>query len=228
MNYLFLDESGSMTVEHSDTNGFFVIAIVNVYDRKKLKRAFKRFISKKKSELKSMDKDNKMFNGENFIELKGSSLIPAFKIEFAEYLMKNNLFQVLYIRVDNSRLIDGKLYECKARAFNYILKCALTFYGHQNKIKNDKCLLQIDERNTKTYSINSLEEYLWLDLVIEKQIYQDIEVSYFHSEDNIGIQVADFFSNLYFSYLHNPVYYKNIIDKLRSNDIILDNFIFPI
>lgn len=47
MERLFIDESGSMTKEHAKAHPYFVIAIIRVKDINKLKRAYKRFVSKK-------------------------------------------------------------------------------------------------------------------------------------------------------------------------------------
>ena len=228
MNYLYIDESGSMTTKHSDTNGYFVVAILVVHDRKKLKKVFKRYISKKMNRLKELDRDGKMFDEDKFRELKGSALSINFKKDFADYLSENNLFKVLFVTIDNNALKDGKLYESTARAFNYVLKCALTYYIHQEILPSGDYNIQIDERNTKTYSINALEDYLWLDLVIDKELMNNVKIEYFHSEDNICIQIADFFANLTFSSLHNNPGYKETIISLRNSGYLVDNFVFPI
>lgn len=228
MKHLYIDESGSMTVEHSSSNGFFVFSILDVLDRKKLKRVLKRYISKNIEELKKYDKDNKMFRESKFFELKGQCLPPHLKIDLAIYLAKNNLFKVFIGRIDNRLLKDDKLYENTARAFNYVLKCVLTYLIHCNKLPYDDYIVQIDERNTKTFSINSLDDYLFLDLVIDKELVNDITVQYFRSEDNFYIQVADFFANLYFSYLHNPDKYKDTINMLIKSGYLIDDFVFPL
>lgn len=228
LKHLYIDESGSMTVKHSNSNGFFVFAILDVIDQKKLRRVFKRYISRNIEELRKYDKDNKMFRENKFYELKGQCLPPHLKIDFANYLAKSNLFKVFIGRIDNKSLKDDKLYQNTARAFNYVLKCVLTYLRHVNKLPYDDYIVQIDERNTKTFSINSLEDYLFLELVIEEKLVNDISVQYFRSEDNSYIQIADFFANLYFSSLHNKKMYKGLMNKLKTTGYLIDDFVFPI
>jgi len=218
-----------MTKLHSSSNGFFVISILEVTDIKKLKKVFKRFISKKLSSLQAIDTEHKMFDLNNhFIELKGSSLTKSMKIEFVEYLLKSKLFRVYIVKNDNNKLADGKIYENTARAFNYFLKLALTYYIHQGYLPKDEYLLQIDERNTKPNALYSLEDYLNIELCIADCLVESCEIRYFHSHMNTLIQIADFFSNLYYSYLHQTSSYQQIISKLRNENILIDSFIFPI
>jgi len=70
MQYLFIDESGTMTKEYANHFPFFVICVINVFDRDKLKRVLKRFIQKNMDKLKLSDKENKMFKDGKFLELK--------------------------------------------------------------------------------------------------------------------------------------------------------------
>ncbi len=51
MERLYVDESGSMTATYCNIHPYFIIAIVRVKNSTKLKRIFKRFISKNLSEL---------------------------------------------------------------------------------------------------------------------------------------------------------------------------------
>ena len=46
MEHLYVDESGSMTHEHSGEFPYFVICSVRVKDTQKVKRMYKRFVSK--------------------------------------------------------------------------------------------------------------------------------------------------------------------------------------
>ena len=63
---LFLDESGSMTREYCDDFPYFVICMVKVKDKKKLKKSYKYFIKKNFDKLKSIDKNNKMFKNTKY------------------------------------------------------------------------------------------------------------------------------------------------------------------
>lgn len=46
MQYLYIDESGSMTIDHFNDWPYFVIAIVRCGNPDKLKTLYKRFIKK--------------------------------------------------------------------------------------------------------------------------------------------------------------------------------------
>ncbi|MGL5625598.1 DUF3800 domain-containing protein [Cetobacterium sp.] len=228
MEYIYIDESGSMNNKHITSFPYFVIAKVLVKDKKKLKTVFKRFISKNIKELKNLDLlHNKMFDSNgNFKELKGSCLTKEFKIKLTNYLCKNNLFEIFFIKIENKNVTD-KLYENTARAFNFVLGLSFSYYLKKGSLIKNDYVLQIDTRNVKNNASKSLEDYLNTKLSLEEDLIDSITVEYFDSEQNIIIQIADFFSNLYYSEcLTNN--YTEIFDELRKNNYIHDSFIFPI
>lgn len=78
MEYLFIDESGSNTNQNVDQFPYFVICLIRIFDKEKLKKVLKRFISKYYNDLKNID-NGKMFKNNKFYELKGSSLNAEMK-----------------------------------------------------------------------------------------------------------------------------------------------------
>ena len=92
---------------------------------------------------------------------------------------------------------------------------------------NEALLLQIDERNTKTKSRFFLEEYLQTEFTPRNIVRGRVTVQYFDSADNFGVQIADVFSNLYYSHLmtHN---YVDTFDMLKREGIIHNIFQFPL
>lgn len=225
MNYIYIDESGSMTNKHHKAFPYFIIAKVLVNDRKQLKKIFKRFISKNLETLKSLDTNNKMFDGDNFKELKGSCLNKALRISLAKYLCKNNLFKVFFIKINNVESKDN-LYESPARAFNYLLGLSFSHHLKKKNITNPTLNLHIDNRNVKVEGLKSLEDYLCTKLSLEENLIENITVSYFDSEYNTLIQLADFFSNLYYSEcLTNQ--YTDLFNELRNSGYFYDEFVFP-
>ena len=154
---LYIDESGSINTSNKKE---FIISVIIPKDIDKLKRAYKRFVSKNLVRLKELDKDNKMFRKDGtFLELKGSCFDRDMKLEFLEYFCKNNLFKVRYIVLDNTN-IEEKFTENKARTFNYLMKLFLTNTINQKMLNDRDLFLHIDERNIKTNSKFSLEDYL--------------------------------------------------------------------
>ena len=226
MQHLYIDESGTMTIDHANNFPFFVISIINVTNRLRLKRLIKRFISKHYDCLKQCDKDNKMFKDGKFLELKGSALSQELKFELADYLSKSNYFEVFYIIVDNSKA-DEQLYKNKARAFNYLLDIFMINKLRKKALPKDDYYIQIDERNVKNDAKKSLEDYLSTSLNLDHKLAYNIEVFYQDSCNNSLIQLSDFFANLYYSYLMNKNVYEDTINNLTNKKIINSYFEFP-
>ena len=91
----------------------------------------------------------------------------------------------------------------------------------------DDYLIDIDDRNLKNISINSLEDYLNIELKLKKRYVRSLNVAYYDSKDNLMVQVSDFFSNLYFSYLKNKNQYQDLIDELTKENYIKDIYYYP-
>lgn len=225
MEYLYIDESGSITNQNTEQLSYFVICIIRVFDKDKIKKVLKRFISKYYNELKSID-NGKMFKNNKFKELKGSALNIEMKYKLAEYLAKSNLFEVYYIMVDN-KTIDNKFFLNKSRTFDFLLDIFLYDNLHKCNLPYSNYTIQIDERNLKIEETKVLQEYLAIQLGLKNDLIEDINVEYFDSANNSLIQISDFFSNLYYSYLMRPDNYIDIINELIDKNIIKDIFIFP-
>lgn len=226
MEYIYIDESGTMTQEHSDTMPYQVIALVRVHNISRMKIVIKRFVADNFKHLKEIDHEHKMFRGDSFYELKGSALDHATKDKLIRFLCRNNYFEVFYIKIVNSR-IRSNLYSNKARATNYIVGLALDYFFKNGYLPYDDYHLQIDEQNIKTESQNVLEEYLNMKLAMEKGYAKGFHVEYFDSSRNKLVQLADVFANLYYSeILQNN--YTELIDQLRKDGYIKHEFIFPL
>lgn len=225
MEYLYVDESGSMTVSHNETHPYFIISIVRAKNIDKLKKVHKRFVSSHKAELKETDKRNLMFNGSAFSELKGSCLTPQLKREFVKFFCQNGHFELFYIVVKNSE-IQPKFYENTARAFNYLIRLALEYYIQKGYISDDGIIIQLDERNERTETKHFLENYLQTELGLRNIINGDCNVKYFDSSNNRIIQIADVFSNLYFSELRTNSY-TGTLEYMKKEGYLKHIFEFP-
>ena len=106
MQYLYIDESGSMTIDHFNDWPYFVIAIVRCGNPDKLKTLYKRFIKKHMNELHEADTKSRMFQNERFHELKGSAFTPSLKSEFVSYFAREGTLEVYYIVLDNARIAE--------------------------------------------------------------------------------------------------------------------------
>ena len=200
MNVFYVDESGSMTKKglKYSSNHYFVICMILPIDNKRLKRAYKRFISSNIDKLRKEDIHHNMFYKDGrFKELKGAFLSINMKKEFINYFCKNNLLSVFYICISN-RNVSDYFYANKARAFNYLIRLSVEYNTTNNNIKKDTNHLYIDERNVSTATIATLGEYLNIELVTAKHIQRTFVVEYCQSESKELIQVADVFSNIYY------------------------------
>lgn len=224
---MYIDESGSIHPTSQKLNRYFIIGIVIPKDSKKLKRVYKNFIRKNIDELRKLDIEGKMFDSNNkFIELKGSSMDKKMKLEFIEFFCKNSLFEVRYIILDNN-LLDSRFIKNKARTFNYLLKIFLINSIKKKYIVDKEIFLQIDERNVKTDSKYSLEDYLNQELLLNDNLIENVQVQYFDSSQNCFIQIADVFSNIMYSNLITKGSYNEQLKKLQQDKYILPPFIFP-
>lgn len=226
MEYLFIDESGSLTKKYASTHPYFVMCILRVKDIKNLRKILKKFIQLNYQAIIAADHKNRIFKNGSFIELKGSSLSPDLKHQLARYLCHGHIFEVYYIHINNN-LVDLDFTKNPSLAFNYVLGLLLDKHLRNGNLPNDDYLIDIDQRNLQVISINSLEEYLNIELKLKQNLIKSLNVAYYDSKDNLLIQVSDFFSNLYFSYLRNELEYQELFNDLKKNNYIKDIFYYP-
>lgn len=232
---LYIDESGSI---NNNLKTPFVIAVVNVLDFKKLNTVIRRFVTSRFDKLKELDKDfynkdgkltktgNQMFLNGKFKELKGSQFDRETKQDFVEFITKKKYFELYLIKIENNLLTD-KICENTARAFNYTLKLALSYFISHKLIDDEDCLIQLDERNERTDARFFLENYLNTELCLNNITEKHFAVRYLDSAENPFIQLADVFANIYYSHL-NTQSYETEMQKLRQRGILRANFSFPV
>ena len=231
---LYIDESGSI---NNKLNTPFIIAIVNVFDYKKLNTLIKRFVTSRLERLKKLDEDyynsngkltktgNQMFQNGKFKELKGSQFDKGMKQDFVDFITKKKYFELYFIKIDNNLLTD-KICENTARAFNYTLKLALSYFISHKLLRDDNCLIQLDERNERTEAKFFLENYLNTELCLNNITEKHFSVHYLDSSANPFIQIADVFANFYYSQL-NTNSYENEMKILKDRKVLISEFSFP-
>lgn len=220
MAIIYIDESGSMTTQSCANQPYFIISCIKINNKRKAKSAFKRFVSRNFKELQKCDKHCAMFNNGKFLEIKGSSLKPYLKIDFVNSFCIENIIEIYYIIVDNSKIMSS-FYENTARAFNYIIRLALAYFIKKQLLPEENYNIFIDERNVKTNTKFFLQEYLATALCVEENLLNNynIQVCYEDSCNNEMIQVADVFANFCYSQLRT----NNYSDLF--NELISDNYI---
>ena len=166
-----------------------------------------------------------MFSDGKFVELKGSQFNPDMKRKFVSFFSRNHLFDIYFIKIDNTKLTD-KFCSNTSRVFNFSLKIALEYFIKNNYLPDEDCNLQLDERNEKTESRHFLENYLNTELSLNSSINGNFDVTYYDSANNKAIQIADVFANLYYSELQSNKYTEQIND-LKECGILKFIFEFP-
>lgn len=225
-----------LTIITQNTVHFFVVAMVRVLDKQQALKAYKRFVSSNIEELKKLDKDRVLKNGKikeggkmfldgKFKEIKGSQLDAFTKKKFISFLAKKKSIEVIFIKLDNSKL-DDVFCSNTARAFNYPLKLAIAYYIKHGVLPNEECILQLDERNERTETKHFLAEYLNTELVLGEECKGPFVVQYYDSSTNRLIQIADVFANWYYSHLFTDGY-KEEMELLKKEDILKGIFNFP-
>ena len=229
INTFYVDESGSMTKKglNSIRCRYFIICIVLTKDNKKLKHIYDRFVTSNMKQLKKEDWYHNMFykNGK-FKELKGTQMSVEMKKKFIRYFCRNDILSVFYICVSNENVADY-FYGNTARAFNYLIRLSIEHNTSNGLISNDMNFLYIDERNVRTDTISTLEEYLNIELVVDKHIQKSFHVRYCQSEVKNLIQIADVFSNIYYSFIVKGNIFDEEINLMRKNNYIKNEFYFP-
>lgn len=229
INTFYVDESGSMTKKGLKyiKNQYFVICIVLVNDEKRLKRAYKRFVSSNIEFLKKDDVYYNMFykNGK-FKELKGAYMSNKLKKKFIDFFCRDNLLNIFYICSSN-QMSSEYFYSNTARAFNYLVRLCFEFNSINGNIKKDYNHMHIDERNVSTKKLATLGEYLNIELVTARNLQLGFIVEYFQSESKELIQIADVFSNIYYSYIIKGRLFDNEMKFMRNKKYIKSEFYFP-
>lgn len=233
---IYIDESGSINNHYTAHCPYFVIALVHVLDKEKTLRAYKRFVSSNIKRLRELDQNKivrggkvreggKMFQDGKFKELKGTQFDAEMKKAFLKFFSENKLFEVFFIKLDNSKLSDT-FCSNTARAFNYPLKLALGYYIRNGLLPNEECLLQLDERNERTETKHFLGTYLNTELILSEGCNGPFSVRYFDSADNRLIQIADVYANWYYSQLFSHAYDAEMKQQ-QEKGIIKEIFEFP-
>lgn len=190
MQYLiYVDESGSINNRGKDGTLFSIsLCFISQKNMVKMKNWFKREIKNLKSELRI----------KNTVELK------------AHYLIKNGKKKILWNLINRIREkyvtdysayilnenINFKWLKNKNVTYNFMIKSALEriFEINQEINHQDSINIIIDNREIKTGSFNSLNEYLFTTFVLERQIISNVKCQFSDSKNHWGIQMADFIS----------------------------------
>ena len=108
-----------------------------------------------------------------------------------------------------------------------MIKLCLEYNTNNRFIKKDINYFYIDERNVRTDTFSLLGEYLNTELVTAKSIQGTFIVEYCNSESKELIQVADVFSNIYYTYIKSGRLLDDKLSFMRDKNYIKSEFYFP-
>jgi len=194
---IYIDESGAITKNYTKHNQrYFVIAQVMTKDCKALHRCFKNArlnaIIDRPRLVKKLEKTN---------EVKGSSLNEGRKAGIYEGLLalheSNDDFEIGISVVDNTKM-KPSFFENKARSFNYLLFASIKRFKEVSILGNSTggLSLLIDEQNVSPTSKSALQDQLNVQLrMVDELFSEEIRVSYYDSQYESLIQLADMIAN---------------------------------
>lgn len=205
--HIFIDESGSISTKKKEP---FLVTLIVISDAnlKNIKNITKKKIRKIKAKL----------GINNQTELKAADLNKnnwkkKEHYEFNNYFKQNKKVKIYGsflwsgIHLENTKWIDNP-----NLTFNFLVKLALEriLEREKNIQKNDVVNIIIDNRNVGVSSFNSLQDYLSMFFVLEKERVSKIIISYVESHKKWEIQLADLICNFNWKKIWENKMIKNL------------------
>jgi len=194
---IYIDESGAITKNYMKHNQrYFIIAQVMTKNCKELHRCFKdarlKAIIDQPRLVKKLEKTN---------EVKGSSLNEGRKAGIYEELLalhqSNEDFEIGISVVDNTKM-KPSFFENKARSFNYLLFTSIKWFKEISILGSatNHLSLLIDDQNVSPTSKSTLQDQLNTQFRMVDEVFnEEIRVSYYDSQHETLIQLADIVAN---------------------------------
>ena len=123
--------------------------------------------------------------------------------------------------------VDPRFFKNNAQSFNFIIKLALIELAKLKNYHVEDLHIDIDNQNIRFEKHELLEDYLTMELVLGEKVYNNIEVEYYESHKNIGVQAADILANTYFGTIGQNGKYREAIDQLIDDKKIILEFLYP-
>lgn len=213
--YIYIDESGSIH-KNSKTNYFAVGGYFTFFEGKnKIISIYKRC--------------NKSIKDKRNIDL--TKEIKSYDMNDTEKITIFNKIQEVkdfcgVVKVFNKKVMTKEIVESNI-FFNYAVKllfsdCIIPLLNLKKKKEKIEFILSIDTRNIKVRDLKNLEDYLKTEFCL---LNFDFRVTYYDSQTNYGIQLADLIVNTFYNIYKNKKIVQKVIPSLKKDKYRLS--IFP-
>ncbi len=193
--YIYIDESGSMGFERNRPYFIICALLLNLDQMKAVKN-----IVKRTSQEIYADDENK--------ELHANEMLFSEKIIFFNYLQKAD-FEISFLTINKDK-IHPIFFKKKHIYFNYVIYLLLEKV--MKEYSNREIYIIVDNRNIKVTAEDSLNEYLNIELIKNKQYVKNIHLKYSDSKENRYLQVVDLLANaIYAKYNFGKTYFYDYI-----------------
>lgn len=213
--YVYIDESGSIH-KNSKTRYFAVGGYFTFFEGKN------KIISLYKKCNKNI-KDTR--NIELKKEIKSYDMTCAEKIEIFNKVEEVKDFcgiaKVFDKKTMNKEIVEANIF------FNYAVKllfsdCIIPLIDLKKINEKIEFITSVDNRNIKVGDLKNLENYLKTEFCLSNF---DFKVTYYDSETNFGVQLADLIVNTFYNIYKNRCIVKKVIPSLKKDKFRLS--IFP-
>lgn len=213
--YIYIDESGSIH-KNSKTNYFAVGGYFTFFEgRNKILSTYKK-CNKNIKDTRNIDLKK---------EMKSYDMNDNEKITIFNKIQEINDFCAI-VKVFNKKIMTKKIVESNI-FFNYAVKllfcdCIIPLLNPNKIIEKIEFILSIDTRNIKVRDLKNLEDYLKTEFCLENY---NFKVTYYDSQTNYGIQLADLIVNTFYNMYKNKRIVQKVIPSLKKDKYRLS--IFP-
>lgn len=193
MLQIFIDESGDLGLNE----GYFIIALLEAHNPKRLKNLVKNYCAKNKLE-----------------EIHACELSFPEKQNLVNSLARKNDYSISYIIADKTMITNVRLFKNNNLLFNYLFSFLIRDIIKSNA---DDLFIHLDNRTQKVSSVNSLRDYIKLKALTEWGFTKNITIEYHDSKVCKAIQIADLAANcIRRKYFHKQVDFYNRLYIVKS------------
>lgn len=206
---IYIDESGSMGLEINRPYFIICALILENSQMKPIKNVVKRI-------------SEEIFYKRELKELHANDMSFEEKVMAFNYIKELDFYiSYLIINKDN---INQHFFQNKDIYFNYMIYLLLEKLFKKPDILH--IYITIDNRNLKVTSVDSLQDYLNIELIKNDSYDKNIHVKYDDSENNRYLQIVDILANTVFAkYNFNKTYfYDQVSDKILHNVFYPEKF----